>query len=108
MDVAHSNTDFQLKDFTNMPVFIKQCYFSKINAKINKLEIISFSKSENSIYSILAVAKSAAERENSNNLYKANITSTPKNRAIFVCGLHTPKERQNKKGGVAAALQSLH
>ncbi|WGE43037.1 ash family protein [Actinobacillus equuli] len=41
------------------------------------------------------IAKSMTERENSNNLSKANITSTPKNRAFFVCGLHTPKERYN-------------
>lgn len=39
------------------------------------------------------VAKSTTERENSNYLPKANIISTPKNRAFFVCGLHTPKER---------------
>lgn len=46
----------------------------------------------NKVYAILAFAKSEAERGNSNNLHTANITSTPKNRAIFVCGLNTPKE----------------
>ncbi|QTM01868.1 ash family protein [Mannheimia sp. ZY171111] len=74
-----------------MPVFIKQCYFSKINTKINKLEIISFSKSKNSIYSILAVTKSAVEPENSNNQTLAD-SSTPLNRAFFVRGTRTPKE----------------
>lgn len=92
MDVAHSNTDFQLKDFTNMPVLIKQCYFSKINTNINKVENISFLKSENSIYATHAVAKTTAEPENSNNLDKAN-SSTPLNRAFFVRSTRTPKER---------------
>ncbi|HHW7506745.1 TPA: ash family protein [Mannheimia haemolytica] len=78
-----------------MPVFIKQCYFSKINTNINKVEIISFSKSENSIYSILAVAKSAAEPQNSNNLHMAD-SSTPFNRAFFVRSTRTPKERRKK------------
>ncbi len=41
-------------------------------------------------YPFLALAKSSAERDNSN-LYKAN-KSTPLNRAIFVCKLNTPKE----------------
>ncbi|GAB1670685.1 ash family protein [Mannheimia haemolytica] len=75
-----------------MSVFIKQCYFSKINTKINKPEIISFLKSENSIYSILAVAKSAAEPENSNNRHTAN-SSTPLIRAFFVCDIHSSNER---------------
>lgn len=39
-----------------------------------------------------AVAKSTAERGNSNLLHTAN-KSTPLNRAIFVCKLNTPKER---------------
>ncbi|WP_236650850.1 hypothetical protein [Mannheimia pernigra] len=72
-----------------MPVFIKQCHFSKINTKINKLEIISFSKSENSIYSILAVAKSAAEPGNSN-LTKGEQHAQ---RAFFVRSTRSPKER---------------
>ncbi|GAB1660203.1 ash family protein [Mannheimia haemolytica] len=79
-----------------MPVFIKQCYFSKINAKINKLEIISFLKNQNSIYSILAVAKTTAEPGNSNNQTLAN-SSTPFNRAFFVRSTRTPKETTRLK-----------
>ena len=74
-----------------MPVFIKQCYFSKINTKINKVENISFLKSKNSIYSILVVAKSTTEPENSNINQLAN-SSTPSNRAFFVRSIRTPKE----------------
>ncbi|MDW0618289.1 ash family protein [Mannheimia haemolytica] len=43
-----------------------------------------------------AVAKSAAEPGNSNNLYLAN-KSTPFNRAIFVCSTRTPKETTQLK-----------
>ncbi|HGO5822481.1 TPA: ash family protein [Mannheimia haemolytica] len=42
-------------------------------------------------YYALAVAKSAAERGNSNISQTAN-SSTPFNRAFFVCSLRTPKE----------------
>ncbi|TLU76295.1 ash family protein [Mannheimia varigena] len=75
-----------------MPIFMKQCYFSKINTKINELEIISFSKNKNSFYSILAVSKSAAEPGNSNDLYLAD-SSTPLDRAFFVRSTRSPKER---------------
>ncbi|MDO4431399.1 MAG: host cell division inhibitor Icd-like protein [Lonepinella koalarum] len=78
-----------------MPVFIKQCYFSKINTNINKVENISFLKSENSIYSTHAVAKSTAEPANSNNQTLAN-SSTPLTRAFFVRSTRTPKERHKK------------
>ncbi|WGE57669.1 ash family protein [Actinobacillus equuli] len=54
-----------------------------------------FTSLANKVYAILAFAKSEAERGNSNLYLLANITSTPKNRAIFVCGLNTPKERLN-------------
>ncbi|MGQ8820321.1 ash family protein [Bibersteinia trehalosi] len=79
-----------------MPVFIKQCYFSKINTNINKVENISFLKSENSIYSTHAAAKSTAEPENSNNLYLVN-SSTPLTRAFFVRSTRTPKETTQLK-----------
>lgn len=54
-----------------------------------------FTKAPKADYSNSAIAKSIAERGNSNNLYQAN-TSTPFNyRAIFVCSLRTPKENQS-------------
>ncbi|WP_241971158.1 ash family protein [Actinobacillus lignieresii] len=53
------------------------------------------------------VAKSTAERGNSNLLPTANITSTPKNRAFFVCGLNTPKENSQSKNGFAKFLSMV-
>ncbi|WP_440210593.1 ash family protein [Actinobacillus pleuropneumoniae] len=69
--------------------------FAKNEENLTACRKNCFTSLANKVYAILAFAKSEAERGNSNYLYKANIISTPKNRAIFVCGLHTPKERYN-------------
>ncbi|WGE49198.1 ash family protein [Actinobacillus equuli] len=66
-----------------------------------------FTSLANKVYAILAFAKSEAERGNSNNLHTANITSTPKNRAIFVCGLNTPKENNQSKNGLVTFLSMV-
>ena len=66
-----------------------------------------FTSLANKVYAILAFAKSEAERGNSNLLPTANITSTPKNRAIFVCGLNTPKENSQSQNGFAEFLSMV-
>ncbi len=66
-----------------------------------------FTSLANKVYAILAFSKSEAERGNSNLYLLANITSTPKNRAIFVCGLNTPKENSQSQNGFAKFLSMV-
>ncbi|EQA13976.1 ash family protein [Glaesserella parasuis SW140] len=54
-------------------------------------ELFSLYKNQTKIYALAVVAKSTAERGNSNNLYTAD-NSTPFNRAFFVRSIRTPKE----------------
>lgn len=82
-------------------------YIIKIHTKINhcknhsyKDHLLSRTTEQKNIlqpvaligYPVLVVAKSTAERQNSNNLYLAN-SSTPLTRAFFVRSLRTPQER---------------
>ncbi|MDY3124500.1 MAG: ash family protein [[Actinobacillus] rossii] len=67
---------------------LNQIYYKKYE-NISQLKI--FTKCGEISYSFSAVAKSTAERGNSNNEHMAN-SSTPLNRAFFVRSIRTPKE----------------
>ncbi|EFM96099.1 ash family protein [Actinobacillus pleuropneumoniae] len=81
--------------------------FAKNEENLTACKNNSFTSLANKVYAILAFAKSEAERGNSNLLPTANITSTPKNRAIFVCGLNTPKENSQSQNGFAKFLSMV-
>lgn len=65
-----------------------------------------FTSLANKVYSILAFAKSEAERGNSNNKTLAN-TSTPLIRAFFVRSTRTPKENNQSKNGFVTFLSMV-
>lgn len=80
---------------------------NKIHQKSQKDEFISLKNHltplTKAIYIAITVAKSIAERGNSNNLYTAN-TSTPFSRAFFVRSLRTPKRSQSKLGSAFLSM----
>ncbi|MDY4505711.1 MAG: ash family protein [[Actinobacillus] rossii] len=71
---------------------------------LNIFHDVFIEKTPKAIYSCAVVAKSTAERQNSNYLHTAN-SSTPLNRAFFVRSLRTPKESAVKFDSISSTYE---